>query len=122
MSICVNNSWSTHAKTKVRAGMESRHQVQHDGMVKSQKSIVDMHIVNTHKKWKYKELHKTFIYNKASYQGALVRRKTGSSSLSCTLDSLQRENLTTLGRLAHFPLLSSDTWDHFGVGIVRTRA
>ena len=63
LSIFSNNSKSSHQNKKVRSYLESGHQNTSSYVVKSQKSIVNMLIVDMHKWEKYTHTHKIFSFH-----------------------------------------------------------
>ena len=67
LSIFTNNSKSRHPIKNLRSYLESRHQITSSYVVKCQKSIVDMLIVDMRRCEKYKESHKKIHYTQSSF-------------------------------------------------------
>ena len=75
LSIFKNNSKSRHQIKKPRSYLESRHQNAFAYVVKTQKSIVDMLIVDMRRCGKYKDTHKKIHYTPSSFGEELLHAR-----------------------------------------------
>ena len=75
LSIFLNNSKCRHPIKKLRSYLESRHQNTSSYVVKCQKSIVNMLIVDMRRCGKYKDTHKNFHYSLSSFGEELLHAR-----------------------------------------------
>ena len=75
LSIFINNSRCRHQNKNLRPYLESRHQNTSSYVVKCQKSIVDMLIVDMRRCGKYKDTHKNFHYSLSSFGEELLHAR-----------------------------------------------
>ena len=89
LSIFTNNSKSRHPIKNLRAYLESGHQNTSSYVVKCQKSIVDMLIVDMRRCGKYKDTHKNFHYSLSSFGEELLHAREWPWIASCARHKLQ---------------------------------